>query len=164
MTALSPGQVVVRRDDLTGEATRSLIELHLRGMHAQSPPEAVFALDLSGLRRPDVEVWSAWLGDALAGVGALRLLPGNTGEIKSMRTHPDFLKRGVADAILGSIVSRAQELGLHRLSLESGSGAAFEPAIRFYRARGFAPGAAFGDYVKSDFNQFFHRDLAAPRG
>ena len=128
-------------------------------MHAQSPPEAVFALDLSGLTRPDVEVWSAWFGDAIAGVGALRLLPDGTGEIKSMRTHPDFLKRGVADAILASIVSRAQALGLQRLSLETGSGAAFEPAIRFYRARGFVPGAAFGDYVKSDFNQFFHRDL-----
>ena len=106
-----------------------------------------------------MEVWSAWFGDAIAGVGALRLLPDGTGEIKSMRTHPDFLKRGVADAILASIVSRAQALGLQRLSLETGSGAAFEPAIRFYRARGFVPGAAFGDYVKSDFNQFFHRDL-----
>ena len=145
MTALSPDRIVVRRDDLTGEATRSLIELHLRGMHA--------------LTRPDVEVWSAWLGEAIAGVGALRLLPDGTGEIKSMRTHPDFLRCGVADAILASIVSRAQALGLQRLSLETGSGAAFEPAIRFYRARGFVPGAAFADYVKSDFNQFFHRDL-----
>ena len=58
-------RVVVRRDDLTGEATRSLIELHLRAMHAHSPPDAVFALDLSGLQRPDVEVWSAWLGEGL---------------------------------------------------------------------------------------------------
>ena len=159
MTALLPDRVVVRRDDLTGEATRSLIELHLRGMHAQSPPEAVFALDLSGLTRPDVEVWSAWVGEAIAGVGALRLLPDETGEIKSMRTHPDFLRRGVADAILATIVARAQKLGLHRLSLETGSGTAFDPAIRFYCARGFVPGAAFGGYVKSDFNQFFHRAL-----
>ena len=161
MTASSPDRIVVRRDDLTGEATRSLIELHLRGMHAQSPPGAVFALDLSGLTRPDVEVWSAWVGESVAGVGALRLLPDATGEIKSMRTHPDFVRRGIADAILARILERGRQLGVRRLSLETGSGAAFDPAVRFYLSRGFVPGAAFGNYAKSDFNQFFHRDLPA---
>lgn len=156
-------RVIVRRDDLTGEASRSLIELHLREMHAHSPPGAVFALDLSGLQRPDVEVWSAWIGERIAGVGALRKLGDAQGEIKSMRTHPECVRQGVADAILTTIVERARELGLRQLSLETGSGAAFEPAIAFYRARGFAPGAAFGDYTASDFNQFFHRDLAADR-
>ena len=156
---MPPAQVIVRRDDLTGQASRNLIELHLRGRHAHSPPDAIFALDLSGLQRPEVEVWSAWAGDRIAGIGALRRLSATQGEIKSMRTDPDFVLRGVADAILTTIVESACELGMRRLSLETGSGAAFDPAIRFYRARGFEPGEAFGDYVSSDFNQFFHRTL-----
>lgn len=128
-------------------------------MHEHSPPEAIFALDLSGLRQPDVEVWSAWVGETIAGIGALRRHPHKRGEIKSMRTHPDFLRCGVADAILRTIVERARLLRLQTLSLETGSGPAFDPAIRFYRARGFESGEAFGDYTQSGFNQFFHRAL-----
>lgn len=151
--------MIVRRDDLTGADTLALLELHLRAMHAHSPAGSVFALDPRGLRQPDIEVWSAWAGDRIAGIGALRKLSPGQGEIKSMRTHPDFLRRGVADAILDAIVQRARELGLQRLSLETGSGPAFDPAIAFYRARGFVPGDAFGDYTGSDFNQFFHCSL-----
>ena len=67
--------LVIREDDLSGEAVRSLLALHLAGMHASSPPGHVFALDLSGLQAPDVTVWTAWDGAALAGVGALRHFP-----------------------------------------------------------------------------------------
>lgn len=64
----------VREDDLTGERTRSLLMLHLAGMHAASPPGSVFALDLSGLTAQGVTVWTAWRGERVAGVGALRML------------------------------------------------------------------------------------------
>jgi len=46
----------IRKDDLSGEATRALLALHLKGMHANSPPGSVFALDLSGLQVPEVTV------------------------------------------------------------------------------------------------------------
>ena len=136
-----------------------LFRRHWAEMHADTPPESNHALPREGLAVPEIAFFVARRNGFAVAMGALKAHDGGLGEIKSMRTHPDFLKRGVADAILASIVSRAQALGLQRLSLETGSGAAFEPAIRFYRARGFVPGAAFGDYVKSDFNQFFHRDL-----
>lgn len=152
-------RIVVRRDDLAGQASRDLIELHLRGMHEHSPPEAIFALDLNGLQRPDVEVWSALVDDRVAGIGALRKLSPERGEIKSMRTHPDFVRQGIADAILARIIERANALGIRMLSLETGSGPGFDAATRFYRARGFVEGEAFGDYVSSDFNRFFHRAL-----
>ena len=132
-------------------------------MHEHSPPDAIFALDTSGLKRPDVEVWSAWAetphGDRIAGIGALRKLSAERGEIKSMRTHPDVVRQGVADAILGTIIERAHELQMQCLSLETGSGPAFDAAIAFYRARGFEPGGAFGDYEKCVFHQFFPRAL-----
>lgn len=149
----------IRRDDLSGEATRALLEHHLRGMHAHSPPGHVFALDLSGLRAPGVTVWSAWDRAAICGIGALKEHGDGTGEVKSMRTHPDHLRRGVAAALLDHIMAQARSRGLRRLSLETGSGAAFDPALALYRRRGFAEGEAFADYVRSPFNRFFHLDL-----
>jgi putative acetyltransferase len=151
--------LVIREDDLSGEAVRSLLALHLAGMHASSPPGHVFALDLSGLQAPDVTVWTAWDGAALAGVGALKQLPDGTGEVKSMRTHPDHLRRGVAAAILAHIVDAARARGLTQLSLETGSGPAFAPALALYRRHGFFDGEAFGGYVPSEFNQFLHMTL-----
>lgn len=149
----------IRKDDLSGAPTRSLLALHLSGMHANSPPGSVFALDLSGLQVPEVTVWTAWEGDSVAGVGALKQLDDGTGEVKSMRTHPDFLRRGVANALLDYIIAEARSRKLRRLSLETGSGPAFDAALALYRRRGFVDGGVFGDYTKSAFNQFLHLAL-----
>lgn len=153
------GMIAIRQDDLSGEATQRLLEYHLREMHRNSPPGSVIALDLSGLKSASVTVWTAWIADEIAGVGALKLLDDGTGELKSMRTHPDRLRMGVAAALLEHIIDHAQRMGLNRLSLETGSGPAFEPALILYRKRGFASGAAFADYEASAFNQFLHLAL-----
>lgn len=149
----------IRQDDLSGAATRELLALHLRGMHENSPPGSVYALDLSGLQVPEVTVWSLWRGEAIAGIGALKRLGEGTGEVKSMRTHPAHLRQGVAAALLAHIMAAARADGLKRLSLETGSGPAFEPALALYRRNGFRNGPAFGDYEASAFNQFLHCDL-----
>lgn len=149
----------IREDDLSGEATRALLALHLAGMHANSPPGSVFALDLSGLQVPEITVWSVWESNTLLGIGALKVLDPNTGEIKSMRTDPKHLRRGVAAALLEHIIGEARRQGLGRLSLETGSGPAFEPALALYRSRGFTNGERFGDYTQTAFNQFLHLPL-----
>ncbi|TGD98005.1 GNAT family N-acetyltransferase [Methylobacterium nonmethylotrophicum] len=154
----------VRADDLSSEPTRQLLALHLAGMHANSPPGSVFALDLSGLKDPAVTVWSAWDGADIAGIGALKVLGDGTGEVKSMRTHPDYLRRGVAALLLERVVTEARRRGLRRLSLETGRGPAFEPALTLYRRRGFADGEAFSDYRENAFSQFLHLDLRSDQG
>src|SRR5262249_32049321 len=106
-----------------------------------------------------VTVWALWIGDAVAGIGALKELDDRTGEIKSMRTHPHFLRRGVAAALLDHIIAVARARGMKRLSLETGGGPGFEPALKLYRGRGFTEGGAFADYEKSAFNQFLHLHL-----
>jgi putative acetyltransferase len=160
-------RLAFREDDLSHPQVRALVRLHLEGMHANSPPGSVFALDLSGLTAPGVTVWGAWsdtvansgADGALAGIGALRVLGPAHGEIKSMRTHPAFLRRGVAAALLEHIIAGARTRGVARLSLETGSGPAFEPALSLYRRRGFVEGEAFGGYTPSQFNALYHLDL-----
>jgi putative acetyltransferase len=149
----------IREDDLSGEPTRELLALHLAGMRGNTPAGHVRALDLSGLQTPQITVWTVWEGDAIAGVGALRALGDGAGELKSMRTAPTHLRRGVAAALLTHMITEARRRGYRRLSLETGSGPAFEPALALYRRFGFASGEAFSDYEASEFNQFLHMDL-----
>jgi len=151
--------LLVREDDLSSPQVQDLLRLHLAGMRDSSPPGHSFALDLSGLKAPGVTVWSAWRGDAVAGIGALKALGDGSAEIKSMRTHPDHLRLGVGAAILDRIIAEARRRGLKRLSLETGTGEPFEAALAMYRKRGFRSGGAFSDYVASAFNQFMHLDL-----
>jgi putative acetyltransferase len=153
------GMFTIRQDDLSGDKTRALLALHLAGMHANSPPGSVFALDLSGLKDPAVTVWSVWRGDQIVGIGALKELGEGAGEVKSMRTHPDWLRKGIGALLLEHIISEAKVRGLKRLSLETGSGSAFEPALALYRKRGFVDGEAFSDYQRSVFNQFLHLEI-----
>jgi putative acetyltransferase len=149
----------IREEDLSSELARDLVRLHLEGMHAHSPPGSVFALDFSALQAPEVTVWAAWQADKIAGIGALKDLGGRIGELKSMRTHPEFLRRGVAAALLEHIIGAARVNGMQRLSLETGSGVYFEPALALYRRRGFIDGDEFADYQRSAFNQFLHLNL-----
>lgn len=148
--------LIIRVDDLSSAPTRALLTVHLSGMQANSPAGHVFALDLSGLQVPEVTVWSAWSGQDIAGIGALKVLGDGSGEIKSMRTHPDHLRKGVGAAILERIIVEARTRRLSRLSLETGSGPSFEPALSLYRNRGFQSGGTFSDYDASAFNQFMH--------
>lgn len=151
----------IREDDLSGDATLRLLALHLAGMHANSPADGVHALGRSGLKAPGVTFWSVWEGDEVVGIGALKALGGGSGEVKSMRTHPGHVRRGVAALLLDHIVAEARARGLTRLSLETGTGPAFEPALAFYRKRGFVAGEAFSDYRASAFNRFLHLQLRA---
>jgi putative acetyltransferase len=146
----------IREDDLTGAQTRALLELHLRGMYETSPPEAVFALDLTGLQHPAVTVWGAWRDERLAAIGALKMLDEAQAEVKSMRTHPVFLRLGAGAALLEHVIATARARGVRRLSLETGRGPAFEPALAMYRRRGFADGGPFSDYKPNEFSQFLH--------
>ena len=146
-------------DDLTHPSVIALLQLHLEGMHDNSPPGSVYALDLSGLKTPDITVWTVWEDNRAVGIGALKELGHGLGEIKSMRTHPEFLRRGIGRLILDTIIETAKSNKLSRLSLETGSGEAFEAALKMYRAYGFENGGAFGEYEASSFNQFLHLEL-----
>lgn len=133
-------------DDPARDDVRALLEEHLRDMHAQSPPGSVHALDVSRLQRPDITFWTVREGDTLLGCGALRELDPAHGEIKSMRTPRALRRCGAGRTMLQHLLAVARERGYRRLSLETGSTAAFEPAHRLYASVGFVPCGPFGDY------------------
>ncbi|WP_370178426.1 GNAT family N-acetyltransferase [Alteriqipengyuania sp.] len=151
----------VREVTLDDPQVRALALDHVQQMRAGSPPGQAFALDLTGLDDPAITLFGAWRGGELLGIGALKQLDAGQAEIKSMRTRADALRQGVARALLDAIIAQAKEVGLNRLSLETGSGPSFEPALALYRARGFRHGDAFSDYENTEFNQCLHLDLAA---
>ena len=152
---------VIKPGDFGDDRVKALLTRHLEGMHANSPPGHVFALDWSGLQKPEISFYALWDGEDLLGFGALKELERRAGEIKSMRTADAHLRRGVAATILDHIIAEARQRGYTSLSLETGSGPAFEPALKLYRKYGFIEGGAFDGYEKSPFNQFLHLDLVS---
>lgn len=145
--------------DLADPEVRDLIAYHQQAMREGSPPGLSFALDISGLQGEDVTVWALRIDNRVAAIGALKRIDENACEIKSMRTHPAFLRRGCAAALLETIIAHARAQGFARISLETGSGPAFDPALALYHKRGFVNGPAFADYVLTDFNQCLHLAL-----
>ena len=146
--------ITIELDDLSRPAIHALLEEHLRHMHTLGPPESVHALDLEKLRAPRITFWSAWEGDALVGCGALSELDPKHGEVKSMRTPEARRRTGAGRALLMHIIEVARDRGYARLSLETGSVAAFAPAHRLYESAGFMRTGPFGRYAE-DPNSVF---------
>src|SRR5262245_38466969 len=149
----------IRVDDLQGDAVIALLEEHLRLLQPISPPESRHALDLAGLRRPEITFWSAWEGAQLAGCGALKELDKSHAEIKSMRTAYAYQRQAVASAMLRHIIAEAGRRGYRRLSLETGSMGYFEPARRLYTSFGFRRCDPFDKYVEDPNSVFMTREL-----
>lgn len=149
----------IKLDDLTGYEVVALIGEHLQGMALHSPPESIHALNLDELKKPEITFWSAWEKEELVGCGALKELDRQHGEIKSMRTSSAHLKKGIARRILEHIIAEAKRRGYQRLSLETGSMDAFEPAKRLYASFGFQYGKPFSDYTEDPNSVFMTKEL-----
>ncbi|MGG1550886.1 GNAT family N-acetyltransferase [Paenibacillus ferrarius] len=149
----------IKKDDLTGADVIALIAEHLEGMFASSPPESVHALNLDGLKKPEITFWSVWEQGELLGIGALKELSRQEGEVKSMRTASQHLRKGVARYMLDHIVSEAKSRGYKRLNLETGSMEAFAPAVRLYESFGFKECEPFADYSEDPNSLFMTLEL-----
>jgi putative acetyltransferase len=140
----------------------ALLDLHVTRARAETARGSAHALDLSGLRAPEVTFWSAWEGDEVVGVGALRRLNADHGEIKSMHTADAARGRGVGSAILQQILAAARARGMTRLSLETGSWPYFAAARSLYARHGFVECEPFGDYRDDPNSVFMTLSLASP--
>ena len=147
-------------DDLSRAQVHALLEEHLANMYELSPPEQVFALDLNKLRVKDITFWTVWDEQVLLGCGALKELTPTHGEIKSMRTPAAARGRGAGRAVLQHIILEAQQRSYTKLSLETGTHAAFQPAHNLYRSKGFVMSGPFGSYLPNEHSVFMELRLS----
>jgi putative acetyltransferase len=144
----------IRIDDLTGSEIAAFLEEHIRDMKSVSPPESKHALDLDGLRSPDITFWTVRDETGLIACGAIKRLDAEHAEVKSMRTASSCRGQGVASTLLRHMLDEAGRRGYRRLSLETGSMPFFEPARKLYEKFGFGYCTPFADY-RDDPNSVF---------
>lgn len=140
--------------DLTDPRVVDLLQYHLASARAHTAPGSAHALDIAGLRAPNITFWAAWDGCTLVAVGALKLLAEDHGEVKSMHTVPSARRKGIGSAMLQHIIAFARSRGISRLSLETGSWDYFQPAVALYRKHGFVECQPFADYLEDPHSVF----------
>ncbi len=146
-------------DDPRRKDVRALLEQHLAFARASTPAEFSHALDLPGLLDPSITFFSLRLEGNLLGVGALKELDPEHVEIKSMHTSKDARGQGVGRAMVAQLLAVAKARGYLRVSLETGTTDAFEPARRLYADAGFVHCEPFGSYLETGSNYFMTRLL-----
>ncbi len=146
-------------DDLSGPEIAAFIDDHVKDMRAITPLESKHALDLDGLREPEITFWSVYDGDTLVGCGAIKRLSADHAEVKAMRTSPTRKRGGVASLLLEHIIAEAGRMGFTRLSLETGTAEYFVAARKLYEKFGFAYTAPFSDYEVDPHSAYMTRVL-----
>jgi putative acetyltransferase len=150
----------IKIDDLSGPEIARFLEEHIKDMRSVSPPESKHALDVDGLRKPEITFWTVWDHGQLVGCGALREIDATHGEIKSMRTSPLARGKGVASLMLQHLIDEGRKRNYKRLSLETGAMPFFKPAHALYAKFGFVPCAPFLPYKEDPNSLFLSKELS----
>lgn len=138
----------------------ALLRVHVTQARAETAPGSAHALDLDGLRSPEISFWTMWEDETLLGCGALKRLSADHGEVKSMHTAQAMRRRGAGSAMLRHLIAAARAEGMSRLSLETGTWDFFRPAQALYRSHGFVECPPFADYVLDPNSVFMTLDLS----
>lgn len=149
--------IVIAVEDPRTEDVRALLETHLRFSHDVTPAGFVFALDIDGLVDPSVTFLTARRDGELLGMGALKKLDDEHGEIKSMHTAMAARGTGVGKMILQRLLELAASRNWKRVSLETGTTRFYEPARKLYETAGFTACGAYGDYQENAHSYFMTR-------
>ena len=136
----------ISADDPRAPDVRRLLEVHLAFARGQTPPEDAHAMDVQELVDPAVRFFSLRHDGELLAVGALKRLDPDHAEVKSMHTARAARGQGIGRRMLEHLIAVARAEGYRRLSLETGSMAAFEAARSLYLGAGFTPCGPFGNY------------------
>jgi putative acetyltransferase len=153
------GVMRIIQDDLSDPRVIGLLQTHVTSARAQTAPGSAHALDFESLKSSDISVWTIWEDETLVGVGALKRLSADHGEVKSMHSAQAMRGKGAGSAMLRHIIAAAKAAGLARLSLETGSWEYFDPARRLYRRHGFVECPPFADYVLDPNSVFMSLEL-----
>ena len=64
----------IKVDDLSDPRIAAFLDEHIEEMKSVSPPECKHALDIEGLRKPDITFWAVWQEEEAVACGALKAL------------------------------------------------------------------------------------------
>jgi putative acetyltransferase len=137
----------------------ALLKFHFDTNIAVTPAGSAHVFDITRLQHPDIFFWSAWDGETLTGVGALKRMNEGNGEIKSMHTLQTARRSGTGTALLRHIMGEAKAMGLKQLWLETGSFDYFAPARALYAAHGFKACEPFVGYNLDANSTFMTRKI-----
>ena len=97
-------------------------------------------------------------GDVPVACGAVRILDGETGEVKRVYATPEERGSGTARALMATLERVAAERGLSRLVLETGDRQ--RRAIRFYEALGYTWIPPFGEHIGKQWVCCYEKHLS----
>lgn len=125
---------------------RPLFEAHLTLMRSWSPACSVHAMEADELADTDARFFAVLEGDDAIAMGAIKRISGAHGELKSMHVRADRRGSGLADQMVDTLIAAAVEMGIGRVSLETGSQEPFAPARALYGRHGFTSCGPFEGY------------------
>ena len=141
-------------DNFDDPQVNELLTKHFIELRSVSPAGSTHVLDIQGLKDQSIKFWSLWENDELIGCGALKFLDENHGEFKSIRVADKFRKKGTGEKIFDHLIKKVKEIGIKKISIETGSGKYFEPARKLFKKFNFQlckPFAHYKDYPNSCF-------------
>ena len=132
-----------------------LLNKHFIELRSVSPAGSTHVLDIAGLKDPSIKFWSLWENNELVGCGALKFLEKHHGEFKSIRVADKFRKQKFGNKIIYHLIDKSKQIGIKKLSVETGAGEFFAPARKLFKSFGFIECAPFAHY-KEDPNSCYY--------
>ena len=132
-----------------------LLTKHFIELRAASPEGSAHVLDIPGLKDTSIKFWSLWQNKKLFGCGSLKFLNNEHGEFKSIRIHDNFREKGNGIKLIEHLIYEAKNLGIKRISIETGAGLFFKPARKLFKRCEFETCKPFAHY-KEDINSIYY--------
>jgi GNAT superfamily N-acetyltransferase len=155
----APGDIEIRREDLTSATAGRLIAALNAELEAQYPEPGAnfFRLDPGEVGDGRGAFFVVYAGGTPVGCGAIRLLDPRTAEIKRMYVDRGLRKQGIARRMLAALEAEARALGATRAVLETGTRQS--PALNLYEAAGYARIACWGEYADAPLSLCMEKNL-----
>ena len=136
-----------------------LLRKHFIELRSVSPEGSAHVLDIPGLKISSIKFWSLWKGNELIGCGALKFLDNEHGEFKSIRVADNYRGKGMGEKIISHLINQAKEIGIKKLSIETGAGVFFSPARKLFKKFGFKTCKPFAHYKKDPNSCYFDLEI-----
>ncbi|RCW88732.1 GNAT family N-acetyltransferase [Paracoccus lutimaris] len=156
---MTESTVRIERESPLGEDLGLLFQRHTADMHADTPPESIHMLPRTALVDPSIAFFVLRDGEVAIGMGAIKRIAPDHGEIKSMHVLTETRGRGLSRRLLEALIAYARSEGLARLSLETGVQPTFIAARGLYARAGFVECGPFGGYRPDPNSVFMTMDL-----